>query len=39
MAQAAKAVFDWDGGTRIGDSLETFVCCGVVVGWAAVGSW
>jgi uncharacterized protein with von Willebrand factor type A (vWA) domain len=25
MAQAARAVFDWDGGTRIGDSLETFV--------------
>jgi uncharacterized protein len=25
LAQAAAAVFDWDGGTRIGDSLETFV--------------
>jgi uncharacterized protein with von Willebrand factor type A (vWA) domain len=25
MEQAAKAVFDWDGGTRIGDSLDTFV--------------
>jgi len=25
LAQAAGAVFDWDGGTRIGDSLETFV--------------
>src|SRR5262245_52423740 len=25
MAEAARAVFDWDGGTRIGDSLETFV--------------
>jgi len=25
MEQAAKAVFDWDGGTRIGHSLDTFV--------------
>jgi uncharacterized protein with von Willebrand factor type A (vWA) domain len=25
MAQAAKAVFDWEGGTRIGASLDTFV--------------
>jgi uncharacterized protein with von Willebrand factor type A (vWA) domain len=25
MEQAAKAVFDWEGGTRIGDSLEEFV--------------
>jgi uncharacterized protein len=25
MEQAARAVFDWDGGTRIGDSLDTFV--------------
>ena len=25
MEQAAKAVFDWEGGTRIGDSLDTFV--------------
>ena len=25
MDQAATAVFDWEGGTRIGDSLETFV--------------
>ncbi|HEY4608482.1 MAG TPA: VWA domain-containing protein, partial [Ilumatobacteraceae bacterium] len=25
MDQAAKAVFDWEGGTRIGDSLTTFV--------------
>ena len=25
LDQAAKAVFDWDGGTRIGDSLEAFV--------------
>lgn len=25
MARAASAVFDWDGGTRIGDSLESFV--------------
>ena len=23
--QAAKAVFDWEGGTRIGDSLDAFV--------------
>ncbi len=25
MEQAAKAVFDWEGGTRIGASLDTFV--------------
>ena len=25
MDQAARAVFDWEGGTRIGDSLDTFV--------------
>ena len=25
MARAADTVFDWDGGTRIGDSLTTFV--------------
>ena len=25
MEQAARAVFDWEGGTRIGDSLDTFV--------------
>jgi len=25
MEQAAQAVFDWEGGTRIGDSLTTFV--------------
>jgi hypothetical protein len=25
MAQAASVVFDWDGGTRIGDSLQEFV--------------
>lgn len=25
MARAAASVFDWDGGTRIGDSLATFV--------------
>ena len=25
MAQAARVVFDWEGGTRIGDSLDTFV--------------
>jgi uncharacterized protein with von Willebrand factor type A (vWA) domain len=25
MDQAARAVFDWEGGTRIGDSLLTFV--------------
>jgi uncharacterized protein with von Willebrand factor type A (vWA) domain len=25
LAQAARAVFDWEGGTRIGDSLDTFV--------------
>ncbi len=25
LARAADAVFDWDGGTRIGDSLTTFV--------------
>jgi uncharacterized protein with von Willebrand factor type A (vWA) domain len=25
MAQAASVVFDWEGGTRIGDSLDTFV--------------
>jgi uncharacterized protein with von Willebrand factor type A (vWA) domain len=25
MAQAALAVFDWEGGTRIGESLDTFV--------------
>ena len=25
MEQAAKAVFDWEGGTRIGDSLDAFV--------------
>jgi len=25
MEQAAKAVFDWEGGTRIGDSLTTFL--------------
>lgn len=25
MEQAAQAVFDWEGGTRIGDSLDTFV--------------
>jgi uncharacterized protein with von Willebrand factor type A (vWA) domain len=25
MDQAATTVFDWEGGTRIGDSLETFV--------------
>jgi uncharacterized protein with von Willebrand factor type A (vWA) domain len=25
MEQAAKAVFDWEGGTRIGGSLDTFV--------------
>lgn len=25
MDQAAKAVFDWEGGTRIGDSLDAFV--------------
>jgi len=25
LERAAKAVFDWEGGTRIGDSLDTFV--------------
>jgi uncharacterized protein with von Willebrand factor type A (vWA) domain len=25
LEQAAKVVFDWEGGTRIGDSLDTFV--------------
>jgi uncharacterized protein with von Willebrand factor type A (vWA) domain len=25
MEQAARVVFDWEGGTRIGDSLDTFV--------------
>src|SRR4029078_13330707 len=25
MDQAAKAVFDWEGGTRIGDCLDSFV--------------
>ena len=25
MEQAARAVFDWEGGTRIGDSLDAFV--------------
>lgn len=25
MEQAARAVFDWEGGTRIGNSLDTFV--------------
>jgi uncharacterized protein len=25
MEEAAKTVFDWEGGTRIGDSLDTFV--------------
>jgi uncharacterized protein len=25
LQQAARAVFDWEGGTRIGDSLDTFV--------------
>lgn len=25
LHQAAKVVFDWEGGTRIGDSLDTFV--------------
>jgi uncharacterized protein len=25
LAQAARTVFDWEGGTRIGDSLATFV--------------
>ena len=25
LQQAAKVVFDWEGGTRIGDSLDTFV--------------
>jgi uncharacterized protein with von Willebrand factor type A (vWA) domain len=25
LDEAAKAVFDWEGGTRIGDSLDTFV--------------
>jgi uncharacterized protein len=25
MEQAARAVFDWEGGTRIGDSLDSFV--------------
>jgi uncharacterized protein len=25
MERAARAVFDWEGGTRIGDSLDTFV--------------
>ena len=25
MAEAAQAVFDWDGGTRISDSISTFV--------------
>jgi uncharacterized protein with von Willebrand factor type A (vWA) domain len=25
LDQAAKAVFDWEGGTRIGDSLDAFV--------------
>jgi uncharacterized protein len=25
LEQAAKAVFDWEGGTRIGESLDTFV--------------
>ena len=25
LERAARAAFDWDGGTRIGDSLETFV--------------
>ena len=32
MAQAAAKVFDWDGGTRIGDSLTSFVR-----GWARRG--
>ena len=25
LARAARAAFDWDGGTRIGESLDTFV--------------
>ena len=25
MERAARAVFDWEGGTRIGDALDTFV--------------
>ena len=33
MEQAAASVFDWDGGTRIGDSLTTFVR-----EWAARGT-
>jgi len=33
IEQAAATVFDWDGGTRIGDSLTTFVR-----GWAARGT-
>ncbi|MET1041584.1 MAG: VWA domain-containing protein, partial [Acidimicrobiales bacterium] len=33
MEQAARTVFDWDGGTRIGDSLTSFV-----QDWAARGT-
>lgn len=33
MARAAEAVFDWEGGTRIGDSLAAFV-----QGWARRGT-
>ena len=32
LEQAARAAFDWDGGTRIGDSLDAFVR-----GWARRG--
>jgi uncharacterized protein len=32
LERAARAAFDWDGGTRIGDSLDTFVR-----GWARRG--
>ena len=33
MERAARAVFDWEGGTRIGDSLDAFVR-----GWARRGT-
>jgi len=39
LAQAAKLVLDWDGGTRIGDSLDAFVRNWGRRGCAVAPSW
>ena len=39
LERAARAVFDWDGGTRIGAVLDTFVRDWARRGCAGAASW